>query len=335
MGEQSNIAWTDATVNFWWGCTKVGPGCDHCYAQTLSDRFEPGHWGAGAPRKKIKGAVKLLHWLDNDYSEWAADAECRRGNAKAFGLPVPAIGNRRRVFIQSMSDFFDNEVPEEWRTEAWDVMTRCDRISIQLLTKRIGNVEKMVSGPWPKHIGLMITVVNQDEADRDIPKLRDLAAERAIPWIGISYEPALGPLDLSYYLQKNTLLGLPALNWVICGGESGPGARPIHPDWARLIRNQCDAAGVPFFFKQWGEFLPVGQHLPGHGKVHGATAVKPSRMKLHYGGSLNQLPQHAFAENGVEIATTPDSNDLTFRVGKARAGRLLDGRTHDEFPEVK
>jgi protein gp37 len=210
MGRSTGIAWTDATVNFWWGCTKVGPGCDHCYAETLADRFYPGHWGSGAPRRKIKTARTTLQRLDNLYSEWSADAECARGNARAFGLPVPNVGNRRRVFIQSMSDFFDNEVPQEWRAEAWKYMVMSDRLTIQLLTKRIGNVGKMIDGPWPSHIGLLVTVCNQEEADRDIPKLLALKVERHIPWVGVSAEPLLGPIDLRRIDPSPRQRGAPA-----------------------------------------------------------------------------------------------------------------------------
>src|SRR5882724_7171831 len=120
MGQSSKIEWTDATVNFWWGCTKVGPGCDHCYAEAFDKRIGGAHWGLGAPRRKIASAVALIRRLDNGYADWAADAECMIGNAKAFGLPIPNIGTRRRVFIQSMSDLFDLEVPVEWFSEAWN-----------------------------------------------------------------------------------------------------------------------------------------------------------------------------------------------------------------------
>jgi hypothetical protein len=107
----------------------------------------------------------------------------------------------------------------------------------------------------------------------------------------------------------------------------------MHPDWARSLRDQCAAANVSFFFKQWGEYLPVGQSMPGCGKIHGATAVKWGRMKLHYGGSSERAPKHAFAERGVEFASTLDGR-LTFRVGKAKAGRQLDGIEHNAMPEV-
>jgi protein gp37 len=263
MGENSRIEWTDATVNFWHGCTKVGPGCDRCYAEALSKRFGGPLWGVGVPRRKIKSAIALLHRLDNGYADWAADRECAVGNAKAFGLPVPTIGIRRKVFIQSMSDLFDIEVPIEWFTEAWSCIETCNRLAIQILTKRISVVEKRLAAigrtTWPQHAGLMITVVNQAEADRDILRLLALKAKLDIPWVGLSVEPMLGPINLAqagFEIRMHSLYE-PAtknLNWIIVGGESGPGARPMQLSWLRSIIEQCRAAGVPCFAKQLGRF---------------------------------------------------------------------------------
>lgn len=282
MGESSKIEWTDATVNFWWGCTKVGPGCDHCYAEAFDKRVGGSHWGLDAPRRKIASAPALIHKLDNQYSDWAADAECARGNAAAFGLPIPNMANRRRVFIQSMSDLFDLEVPLEWFAEAWGLIEVCNRIAVQIVTKRVSAVGKRLAQAgctkWPQHAGLMITVVNQDEADRDIPRLLELTTRFDIPWIGLSIEPMLGPIDLSRWID--------AIDWVICGGESGGGARPMDIEWPRQLRDQCAAANVPFLFKQWGAHAP---------DVHG-------RFR---------------------------------KVSKKLAGRLLDGRTHDGFPNAQ
>ena len=115
------------------------------------------------------------------------------------------------------------------------------------------------------------------------------------------------------------------------GGESGKQARPMHPDWARSLRDQCAEANVPYFFKQWGRRFPVGQVLPGHGTVHGCSAVSPGRMKLHYGGSRENWPDFAYEERGVPFTSTPDGR-LFFNIGKKSAGRLLDGKTHDGMP---
>jgi protein gp37 len=318
MADKSNIEWTDATVNFWWGCTKVGPGCDHCYAETWARRTGGQHWGVGVPRRKIKGAVALIHRLDNDYSEWAADYHCKC-------LPENC-GSRRRVFIQSMSDLFDLEVPLEWFAEAWDLIERCNRIDIQILTKRISAVEKRLAAigrtTWPKHAGLIVTVVNQEEADRDVPRLLALKAKLGIPWIGLSCEPLLGPIYLTrmklgggwydvlggWRDVKERFLGFEeTIDWVIVGGESGKNARPMHLDWARSLRDQCAAAGVPFFFKQFGEWEPWSKHPVLHDNALGAGAVAPKWSDDVY----------------------------SIRVGKKAAGRLLDGRTHDEFPQVR
>lgn len=333
MAAHSAIEWTDATVNFWWGCTEVGPGCQHCYARALDARFSGGgHWGVGAPRRKIKGAAALLHRLDNGYSEWAADAICRRANAKAFGLPVPNVGDRRRVFIQSLSDLFDLEVPLEWFAEGWRLIEACDRLAIQIVTKRVSAVEKRLTAigrtTWPQHAGLIITVVNQDEADRDIPRLLALKARLGIPWVGLSIEPMLGAIVLRPEW-------LAEIDWVIVGGESGSHARPMHPDWARNLRDQCAAAGVPFFFKQWGEWTPSER-----------GREECSRLVFQNGDALRIASDHedimvAFAEDyrGAPTHIWRDywaSGDglLLRRVGKRAAGRLLDGREHNDMAKA-
>lgn len=296
MANNTAIEWTDATVNFWWGCTKVGPGCDFCYAETWSQRFGGGIWGVGAPRRKIKSALKLLYRLHNDASFWSADHYI----ASATATP------RRRVFIQSMSDLFDLEVPIEWFGEAWGAIEACDRLSLQLVTKRLPVVEKRLAAiggaTWPAHAGLVISVVNQSEADRDLSRLREVKARLGIPWVGLSCEPLLGPI----------VADLTGIDWVIVGGESGKSARPMHPDWARSLRDQCAAAGVPFFFKQWGEYHPADQRK------------SPEQIAAmgDMGTALRSGAAHSFEDQ------------WTWKVGKKRAGRLLDGVTHDAMPSA-
>lgn len=334
MAKNSNIEWTDSTVNFWWGCTKVGPGCDHCYAETWSRRTGGNIWGGGVPRRKIKSAVALLHRLDNDYSRWAADHEIAGHHQTS----------RQRVFIQSMSDLFDLEVPLEWFSEAWQTIEQCSRLHIQIVTKRISAVEKRLAAigvtTWPKHAGLIITVCNQAEADRDIPRLLALKMKLGIPWVGLSMEPLLGPVDLRQLhgfhngatpqtcdaltgYSSDTPYGFVAnklpdpfsrgrVDWVIVGGESGPNARPMHPDWARSLRDQCKAADVPFFFKQIGEWAWSEDHFTDSPKWR------------------------RFARNETDPARVyvfPDGLNIA-RIGKASAGRLLDGREHNDMPRT-
>lgn len=351
MADRSAIEWTDATVNFWWGCTKVGPGCDHCYAETWAKRTGGSHWGHGVPRRKIASAEKLIHRLDNQYAEWAADREC--------GLCGPHAGLRRRVFIQSMSDLFDLEVPVDWFAEAWGLIKACSRIEIQIVTKRISAVEKRLAAigedmkRWPQHAGLMITVVNQDEADRDVRRLLDLKAKLGIPWVGLSCEPLVGPIDVTRIcilpqkpgsiragIHMNALTGhycesgmpytgdwdvskLPPeippakLDWVIVGGESGRSARSMHPDWARSLRDQCAAAGTPFLFKQWGEWAP--------------STPEEARWNPHSGWQA--IAAHPHVAKAAELYPEAGAKFVA-RVGKKAAGRLLDGVEHSAFPKV-
>lgn len=317
MAENSKIEWTDATVNFWWGCTKVGPGCDHCYAEAWDKRTGGAHFGQGVPRRKIKSAVKTLHRLDNEYSWWAADLVMRDG--EKF--------RPRNVFVQSMSDLFDNEVPLEWFAEGWQAISACNRLNVQIVTKRLPMVEKRIAavgGTWPAHAGLIVTVVNQAEADRDVPRLLNLKAKLGIPWVGLSVEPMLGPVDLErVYMDRidhafGTSADLHGIDWVICGGESGPGARPMHPDWARSLRDQCVAAGVAFHFKQHGEFVQAS-----HDVCPDSDMSRNKAVWLGWDGKQAK-PYHTGLDRPVGV----------IRVGKKAAGRLLDGRTWDEMPEV-
>ncbi len=309
MAENSSIEWTDHTFNPWIGCTKVSPGCDGCYAEALMDkRYHRVYWGAGMERKRTS------------VSNWKLPLKWDKAAA--------AAGRRDRVFCASLADVFDNEVPPQWRGELWALIRRTPNLDWLLLTKRIGNVRGMLPADWERgysNVWLGATVVNQEEADRDIPKLLAVPAAKRF----LSMEPLLGPVDLSRILlhsgpfepaedappawkkihtvnvtmdslRPGKKSGRPALDWVICGGESGPKARPMHPDWARSLRDQCNAAGVSFFFKQWGEwgvFLapPVGDSFRWPNRDDGTNA-------------------------------------WSYRVGKQRAGRLLDGREWNEVP---
>ena len=237
MAENSKIEWTDHTWSPWEGCTKVSPGCDHCYAEGMNRWLRKGeNWGPGAPRR--------------EYSEEHWDKPVRWNKA------AKKAGKRPRVF-PSVCDPFDSAVPPELRARFFDLIDRTSNLDWLLLTKRIGNAAKMLpwmpdggknslmasSALWP-NVWLGATVVNQEEADRDIPKL--LATPAAVRFL--SMEPLLGPVEFSNVgkradavsqLGKKALSGI---DWIIVGGESGHGARPMHPDWARGLRDQCAAA---------------------------------------------------------------------------------------------
>jgi len=289
VAENSAIEWTDATFNPWIGCTKVGPGCDHCYAEARMDkRLHRVVWGAGQARTLTKTWSQPLRW--------------NRLHEEFFA----AHGRRQRVFCASLADVFDNEVPPVWRADLFRLIDSTPHLDWLLLTKRIGNVSKMLTeilrpGTMPANVWLGATVVNQEEADRDIPKL--LAAPARARFL--SMEPLLGPVKLALHghrvgIEGSALRGV--IDWIIVGGESGHDARPMHPDWARSLRDQCTAAGVPFLFKQWGQWRPTD-----------ADYVVDDRQ--------NTLPMHRWADGRRAV-----------NVGKKAAGRLLDGRSHDGFP---
>ncbi len=333
MGDQTNIEWCDSTFNPFIGCTKVSPGCDNCYAEKLMDhRMHKVVWGASQERVRTSAANwrKPLAW-----------------NAAADAF-MATHGRRQRVFCASLADVFDNEVDPAWRRDLFDLIELTPNLDWLLLTKRIGNVARMVavarSHDWlagQRNVMLGATIVNQEEADRDIPKLLAVPAARRF----LSMEPLLGPVNLTAIpmsgsghhefdpiITANVLRRaeayppLSSLDWVIVGGESGPGARPMHPLWARDLRDQCAAAGVPFLFKQWGEWLPGGHYTT-------ELAIKdsnPSESKylcaLWTGATWNF---GRFGPDEIHFEAEP-----MYLVGKKASGRELYGRTHDEFPEA-
>lgn len=309
MSENTKIEWADHTFNPWEGCTKVGPGCDHCYAEMRNARFAGGtaaNWGPGAPRRCTSAANwrKPLAW-----------------NAAAADF-MAAHGRRQRVFCASLADVFDNEVDTAWRRDLFDMIELTPHLDWLLLTKRIGNVVRMVrelrTGDWllgRRNVLLGATVVNQAEADRDIPKLLAVPAARRF----LSIEPLLGELDISLFLHNAHLPVGQSVDWVIAGGESGPGARPMHPDWARDLRDQCAAADVPFLFKQWGEWAP--------GECSENTLdMRAVQVADFFSGEWKFEAIPGNSEFHI------DDEPTVYRAGRRAAGRLLDGVQHDGFP---
>lgn len=243
MAEMTEIAWTTSSWSPWIGCTEVSPGCDNCYARVLDARHRYGgatHWGAGVPR------------LRTSASYWKQPL--------AWNRKAAATGERWTVF-PSLCDPFDNEIPSSWRQDFYQMILMTPNLTWLLLTKRIGNVSKIWPGLQPlavPNLWIGASVVNQEEADRDIPKLLATPAAKRF----VSYEPALGPIDFGAWIGpiqniggvEDDIYGR-GLDQIIVGGESKQGkaqARPFDLAWARATIAQCRAAGVAVFCKQIG-----------------------------------------------------------------------------------
>lgn len=248
MGENSKIEWTHHTFNPWWGCVKVSEGCANCYAETMAKRTGHNVWGPKTTTQRRTFGEK--HWAEP--LKWNADAQ--------------AAGERRRVFCASMADVFEDHTAVVWaRAALWELIARTPALDWLLLTKRPENVNRMAPAlwglnGWPASVWIGASVENQAAADKRIPELVQIPTEVRF----LSCEPLLGPVDLSACLGGSYETGVeyggyreiacepPDIHWVIAGGESGPHARPMHPDWVRSLRDQCNGAGVAFHFKQWG-----------------------------------------------------------------------------------
>jgi protein gp37 len=216
MSQTSAIEWTDATWNPLRGCRKVSPGCKNCYAETFAERFRgvPGHpFEQGFDLRLVPEALDLpLRWR-----------------------------SPKRIFVNSMSDLFQDEVEDAYIERVFDVMRRAHHhVAFQVLTKRSERLKQIAPRlPWPDNVWIGVSV----ESERYISRIEDLVSVRQAAVRFLSVEPLLGPLPA---------LPLDGIDWVIVGGESGPRARPMDPAWVLEVRDQCERAGVPFFFKQWG-----------------------------------------------------------------------------------
>lgn len=214
MSAQSSIEWTENTWNPVTGCTKVSPGCKHCYAERMARRLQ----AMGQPRYRNGFDVKIHEEAIEEPLSWRQP---------------------RVVFVNSMSDLFQDELPFEFIARVFDTMRRASWHSFQILTKRADRLAAMAPNlPWPSNVWMGVSVESAAYTPR-IDALRTVPA--AVRFLSV--EPLLGPLPH---------LDLRGIHWVIVGGESGPGARPMDPAWAREIRDRCAADDVPFFFKQWG-----------------------------------------------------------------------------------
>ncbi len=337
MGDRSTIEWTDATWNPITGCTLVSDGCRNCYAARLAAtrlKNHPSRKGLarinGSGVAKFTGEVRLNEgWLDQPL-RW------RRP---------------RRIFVCAHGDLFHESVPDAWIDQVFAVMAHAPQHVFQVLTKRplralfylsnpttLGRIWACLANPhplfrhgnpdlsrWPlRNLWLGTSVEDQATADERVPLLLDAAAVVRF----VSYEPALGPVDFrniepAERYERDALTGFDfdqggvrqRIDWVIAGGESGPGARPAHPDWFRKVRDDCAAAGVPFLLKQWGAFLHEDQRDADGRDLHDAWRG---------GGDDGDRGWHHW-----------DDGSASLRIGKKAAGRLLDGQAHDAFPEVR
>jgi protein gp37 len=279
MAKDSPIEWTHHTFNPWWGCTKVSPGCKHCYAEAWSRRVGQDLWGTRAPRR----ALSENYWRQ----PIAWNAEARR------------LGERRRVFCASMADVFEDRRDLDGKRERlWPLIEATPQLDWLLLTKRPQHVLRLApyGSTWPTNIWLGSTAENQKWLDRRMNELNSIPARVLF----LSCEPLLGPIDLTPWLNlAESSVRMP--DWIIVGGESGRNARPMNPEWARALRDQCFDAGIKFLFKQHGNWRQVSS--------------------AHVNGYASRT---LFLSNGDKI--------IVANMGKKKAGRFLDGRTWDEFP---
>jgi protein gp37 len=349
MGAATKISWCDSTFNPWIGCTKISPACANCYAADMMHRWGKDLWGPGKPRQRTSAANwkqplkweaeaartgirrkvfcgSLCDWLDPEIPiEWLADLldlirqtphldwllltkRPEQWHSRIYGAYTPEVTGDNLPLLQWMSDWLC----------AWE-----ERRGFSLPPHHMGKTP-------PANVWIGTTVEDQEMADKRIPELLKIPARVRF----LSCEPLLGPIDLAksawgqgqprppMEVQAGQLTGHPlaGIDWVICGGESGPKARPMHPDWARSLRDQCKAAGVPFFFKQWGEWAPV--------EVEDARFGEDRNV----GHVVDVLPSGDVMD-GMDVSCNPRSEAME-RIGKARAGHFLDGMELHEFPRV-
>jgi protein gp37 len=285
----TTIEWTQETWNPTVGCSKVSPGCDNCYAIGVAHRaMQPAHEGL-----TIKRA--------GERPDWNGTVRCLPER-----LDVPLRRKKPTTyFVDSMSDLFHPDVPSYFINFVWDTMRKCPQHTFQILTKRAQRMRDKLAGTEycvAENVWLGTSIESDRYAFR-ADHLRDTPA--AVRFL--SLEPLLGPLPS---------LDLTGIDWVIVGGESGPGARPMHPDWVRDIRDRCVASGIPFFFKQWGKFAPFDSH-PG---PHADSLVSGH---VGFNGEWSSPTAKIWAHPWPVVMAG---------FGKKIAGRVLDGRTWDEMP---
>jgi len=313
----SKIEWTDATWNPTTGCNKVSKGCKNCYAEVMHKRLA-GMGQAKYQQPFLKGVVTHESEL-----------------LKPLGWKKP-----RMVFVNSMSDLFHEDVPFDFIDKVFAIMALTPQHTYQILTKRADRMAEYFEGNEREvyrnceflnfggvelpprvlpNVWLGVSVEDQKAADERIPHLLNVPA--AVRFL--SCEPLLGKINISPFLAK---IGI---HWVICGGESGSKARPMHPDWVRSLRHECKRAGVAFFFKQWGEWMPDKEFF----------SLDEIQADIDYGPDIHSIVQlidfYGMHNDRLLIDGFTKPLMRVLKVGKKKAGRSLDGVTHDGFPVVK
>ena len=294
----TKIDWTDKAWNPITGCTPISEGCANCYAKRMANRLRGR---CGYPEDE-PFRVTLHEDKLEEPSTWKKS---------------------RRVFVCSMGDLFHKDVLFLDLLEVWKAIDAHPQHTFMLLTKRPQSAKEFFDILYrnhfrdpkntgihpPKNLWLGVTAENQARADERIPILLQIPA--AVRFVSV--EPMLGPVDLrrAFGTEGARQTYIEQLDWVICGGETGHGARPMHPDWARSLRDQCQAAGVPFFFKQWGEWAPWGD------------------------SSCKYLMDFNCDQADRKFKSTVISPCVFYRVGKKAAGRELDGQVWEQYPEAK
>jgi len=352
----TKIEWTDKSWSPVVGCTKVSPGCENCYAERMAKRLSGMESSRNYKKKQIYRCKYSTHIVNSD--GWTGNIVC---DESALDKPLH-WRTPRQIFVCSMGDLLHKSVPFEFTDKVIEVLRRCPQHTGILLTKRHERMLKYsnrINRKWPDNIIGMVTAENQKWADIRIPALLQCGFKTT----GVSIEPMLGEIDIKKYVylrqrcvgkkgcgftgasyefwnpkkdgayrcpqcrKTHTYLITDSIDWVIVGGESGLGARPMHPAWARSIRDQCKDAGVPFFFKQWGKFVAPEQtnyQSGGHGR-NKEWRFPVGCSYLKYDGTYYP----GYPSGGISAWTK------IYGIGKKKAGCLLDGKEHKEYPENK
>ncbi len=305
------MKWWDDGLTLVDGCTPCSLGCVHCWAARMTRRFDREHRfrELNAPDGKFNGVIVT----------------------RPERLSIPR--KRRKPTVYSIwNDWAHELVSFDFMVEVVETARECPQHTFLALTKRPHRVlafDKLSDWRWPDNWWNILTICNQQEADEKLPIFLQLPGKK-----GLNIEPMLSPIDITealedghptkeqieserglYYIRH----GSPRIDAVILGAETGPGARPMHPDWVRSARDQCAAAGVPFFFKQWGEWMPIDQ----------ALTTDQLKEYNHHGEGFDYITKYLMFN---WMGAKSPRHTQSYRVGRKNAGRALDGRTHDELP---